>query len=368
MTNAGQHTMGKTRPPRKRNRTGIVGLAMAFGALLAIRAYAGLTPVPEDEYSIGQLLWLAEQDVIALRLTTPPGNNAVERFRSVLRLDADNTDALAGLRRVVERYVALADRAIADRRLGRAARYLSRAESVIPATNAVGAAEQRLATARIAAEAARSSALNDAVEQNDETQQTEMARPTTAQEVAKEAKNIEQTEPAQPTEPNTTLASSQPVPAGSERQIDLKRRPYRFALFPHASIVPCFYAVARQIEDAAEKRINEFGNAKLEYSYLDTRRSWSLLPDSVDIWSENYARREPLIPSVVSAGKRLDVDGVLMAWFFCRDRENFSDTQYRVELHLIDVDTQKSYFAKEELLHVDRAATRVFDGFFNARQ
>ena len=47
------------------------------------------------------------------RLSTPAGDNAVERYRAVLELDPGNSTALAGLRKVGERYAALAEAALA---------------------------------------------------------------------------------------------------------------------------------------------------------------------------------------------------------------------------------------------------------------
>jgi hypothetical protein len=57
---------------------------------------------------IEALLSAAESDLAALRLTNPQGDNAVDKYRRVLALDADNALAQAGLMTVVERYIALA--------------------------------------------------------------------------------------------------------------------------------------------------------------------------------------------------------------------------------------------------------------------
>jgi hypothetical protein len=43
------------------------------------------------------------------KLTSPVGNNAFESYESVLFIDADNKDAIAGLHKIVDRYLSLAD-------------------------------------------------------------------------------------------------------------------------------------------------------------------------------------------------------------------------------------------------------------------
>ena len=62
-----------------------------------------------NQQKIAALLSAAKKDVEALRLTSPKGNNAVERYRAVLGLDADNAAAVAGLGDVVGKYVRLAE-------------------------------------------------------------------------------------------------------------------------------------------------------------------------------------------------------------------------------------------------------------------
>ena len=58
-----------------------------------------------------QLLVKARAAVKAIRLTTPPGNNAVEYYRKALALIPNSPQALDGLDAVVERYMVLAAKA-----------------------------------------------------------------------------------------------------------------------------------------------------------------------------------------------------------------------------------------------------------------
>jgi len=79
---------------------------------------------------IHELLQLAEDDLKALRLTTPPGNNALEHYRQVLKLEADNSDAVFGLKRIAAVYRSLARHAIDKGELQRAAVYLDKSRDL----------------------------------------------------------------------------------------------------------------------------------------------------------------------------------------------------------------------------------------------
>ncbi len=65
-------------------------------------------------------------------LTTPEEDNATDYYRKVLRLDPENTEALEGLRRVVEQYLGWAEQTLVKSQRARAEEYLSKAASVIP--------------------------------------------------------------------------------------------------------------------------------------------------------------------------------------------------------------------------------------------
>lgn len=82
--------------------------------------------------SIRSHLEAAETAIAALRLTTPAENNAYRHYQAVLALDPENAEAEAGIQRIVDLYVWLIEKAIAERRFRRAAIYLARAEAVSP--------------------------------------------------------------------------------------------------------------------------------------------------------------------------------------------------------------------------------------------
>ncbi|MCG3144024.1 MAG: hypothetical protein HONDAALG_01414 [Gammaproteobacteria bacterium] len=94
-----------------------------------------ISPPPPDasmKAEIEVLLAAAARDVAGLRLTTPRGSNAVEKYETVLALDPGNDAARQGLGAVSDRYVDLAGTALARGQLATARRYLELAQSIAP--------------------------------------------------------------------------------------------------------------------------------------------------------------------------------------------------------------------------------------------
>ncbi len=89
-------------------------------------------PEPPVNAEIDGLLAEAARDLAALRLTTPRGSNAVEKYEAVLALDPGNDAARQGLNAVSDRYVDLATTALARGQLAAARRYLELAQSIAP--------------------------------------------------------------------------------------------------------------------------------------------------------------------------------------------------------------------------------------------
>jgi|GEM_PF-3358540 len=80
---------------------------------------------------VADLLAKAEEDLKALRLTTPSPGNAWDKYTEILALDPDNREAKKGLERIVGSYVEMAAKAMADDDLVKAEAYLDKAEKVI---------------------------------------------------------------------------------------------------------------------------------------------------------------------------------------------------------------------------------------------
>jgi len=83
-----------------------------------------------DERRVARLLTEAERALAANRLTTPVGDNAVDRFRSVLELEPDNAAAKDGLMRIAEKYVSMARRSAGRGDFANAESFLAKAESL----------------------------------------------------------------------------------------------------------------------------------------------------------------------------------------------------------------------------------------------
>ncbi len=86
----------------------------------------------ERAATVDELLTAAGEDIEANRLTSPPGRNALERYKEVERLDPGNADAAAGVRRVHDRYLAMGTQALARDAFDDAAEYARRALEVRP--------------------------------------------------------------------------------------------------------------------------------------------------------------------------------------------------------------------------------------------
>jgi len=120
-----------------------------------------------------ELLRKAEADLEALRLASPAGDNALDRYREVLRLDPGNSQARSGVRKVVGEFVALARQAMANGDFEDAKDYLASAQEIDPEAENVRMASdalqaklaerdrERRAEAQRKAEAARRAAEQD---------------------------------------------------------------------------------------------------------------------------------------------------------------------------------------------------------------
>lgn len=101
---------------------------------------------------VALLLFGASSDVEALRLMSPPGQNAYDKYRAVLNIEPGNSAARQGLAALSDRYLALAYQALDAQRLERAATYVDNAATAAPDNAALGQARRALAARRAALE------------------------------------------------------------------------------------------------------------------------------------------------------------------------------------------------------------------------
>lgn len=120
----------------------------------ALPGEAATLPVPEPEAvtdserqhidRIAELLYGASQDLDALRLTSPAGQNAYEKYREILSLEPAHRPALRGVEAISDRYVGLVYRELDAGNLDRADTYLRKAEALAPGRPAVVEARNAL--------------------------------------------------------------------------------------------------------------------------------------------------------------------------------------------------------------------------------
>ena len=95
---------------------------------------------------VALLLFGASTDVEALRLMSPPEQNAYDKYRAVLNIEPDNSSARQGLAALSDRYLALAYQAMDAQRLERAATYIDKAATAAPDNAALAQARRALAS------------------------------------------------------------------------------------------------------------------------------------------------------------------------------------------------------------------------------
>ena len=150
--------------PKRRKRYWIGGMALLSMVLIGVNAdrqnskvTAALASVPapaapvdgpmgtlKDQTRIARLLEQAGADIDQLRLSTPPGNNALEKYRQVLALDGQNQQAINGVRRIVETYVQLGKQAAQRKDYDRASFFIDQALAIAPDSEPLKKAQKRL--------------------------------------------------------------------------------------------------------------------------------------------------------------------------------------------------------------------------------
>ena len=104
-------------------------------------------PAPTiDLDRLDRLLTLGDAALKAGRLLTPPGDCAYDDYHAALEVAPNHPAALAGLDRIVDRYVAMANDAIQRGRYPRAKNLLERARFINPNHEGIATAEAQIKT------------------------------------------------------------------------------------------------------------------------------------------------------------------------------------------------------------------------------
>jgi len=324
--------------PTQRSRTqGFASLLAALAGLATLALAGWLAPVTPvaaatrpiaAQTSIADLLADADADLLALRLTSPPGANALERYRRVLELDPRNVRAASGLLDIVQRYIALADDAVARGRFDRAGEYLDRAESVLPGNELTAVARTDLE--RVRRRAARGLQFGTSAAPATGSAPAVSSRPSPTPTPAPAA-TFEST-PAPPAAAAVPSSSPAPAaaPAGPAR---------RLAIFPFETIVPCFMPVGKDLRRGAERIVSERGDAEVAWSYYANGVDERDIPPPERLWSDNKARPVPVAAEVGKAARAVGATTVLMAWYFCSQSERILPGSYEVTVFVVDAES-----------------------------
>jgi tetratricopeptide (TPR) repeat protein len=110
---------------------------------------------PAASTDVSSLLNAAEADLRARRLTLPAGNNAVEKYRAVLKLEPKNAEAHRGLQRVGAILLARAQKQLAAGDFDASVESLRRARTIDPGSARIGELEKSLAERKRVAQTPR---------------------------------------------------------------------------------------------------------------------------------------------------------------------------------------------------------------------
>ena len=119
----------------------VPGLSQAAGASTA--------SVTSSTEQLALLLLGASNDLAAVRLMSPPGRNAYEKYRQVLAIEAGNRAARQGLAVISQRYLTLAYGEMDAGHLERAQTYVGNAAKAAPDNAALNPARDALAARRL---------------------------------------------------------------------------------------------------------------------------------------------------------------------------------------------------------------------------
>ena len=99
----------------------------------------------EEEVDEKQLLLTsAAENFSKLNLTKPPGNNAYDQYRQVLKMDPGNKEAKTGIKRISDAYINMAYNALDKDKTFEARRYINKAEEIWPGSGKIEQARKAL--------------------------------------------------------------------------------------------------------------------------------------------------------------------------------------------------------------------------------
>ena len=305
---------------------------------------------------------MAETDLESSRLTTPAGNNALERYRSVLELEVGNAAALRGLERIVVRYVQLADQAASRQQFARARGFLSRAETALPDSAIVFEAAQAIARQEADVLEAEGQAEQEAERRAQE--DAERRKREKAERIALERAKAEQALKQQlQQQQQASVAATAIEPEGQSTQLS---NPSKLAIFPFATNRSCYYPRDTELRQAVERLIQNEGKLTLSYSYYGNNVEQTVKREQV--WLGSYTQKQPNLDQVYQLGASMGLDGVVMAWLKCSPSEFTNDNSFPFEIWLIDVERRTVFHNKDQLIKFERGSRVVVSQYLQLRK
>ena len=236
---------------------------------------AALEVTRQQQARVDELLALGEGDLAASRLTTPSGNNALERYREVLDLDNGNAVALEGLERIVVRYVQLAEQATAKENFASARSFLGRGEKVLPDSVLLLEAAQAIERAQAQARERRILADSERKEREEaEKRKREEAEALASQEeelerIQQELARLKAEAELKERLKQRQAASEASVSVISESEVTVAKlsNPSRLAIFPMQTNRICYLPRKLELRQAVDRLIRNERRLTLSYSY-----------------------------------------------------------------------------------------------------
>ena len=256
---------------------------------------------------IATLLQTAARDVKARRLSAPQGNNALARYREVLRLEPGNEAAKAGLKAIVAAYVILVDESVKAGKLDRATYFLAKAKSIGVENSQLTAWEKSLEQLKADARQA--------------------AHTTGAPEAEKAQKAAEREAAAKRAEESLSALADRKAEA--ERQLNAASRRQSIALLKVTGFNDTNSRPAEQIFRTTHVYIRAHQGLELKYSYYDPGTGPRLPQGTGGLWPSGSWGKEPDIDRLKGIAAALEVDEVLVFRFHKVRKEQ----SYDITLH-----------------------------------
>ena len=145
----------------------------------------------QKENKIQTLLSDAQEDIELLRLSSPKGNNALEKYNQILKLSPSNSEAKQGLENIVGKYIALAKQAASSEEYDKSIIRLDKAERVIPNAMNIQYAREEIESGKTKKEQQKAEEENRLVELERQRKAQELQRKTTLEKKKLDAEKMQ---------------------------------------------------------------------------------------------------------------------------------------------------------------------------------